>query len=163
MPDIHVSECRDIPAAAPLLYELIADYETGHPRILPKQYFGSLEVLRGGRGAGTRIRFTAKAFGRVHEHTGEITEPQPGTELKETLASGMVTTYRVVPLGPSAATVTITTEYSRPGPRGWVEKMLVAPYLRRVFLTELDQLAEVAAAELQVGSGLTMVVRSRSG
>ena len=148
MPDIHVSECRDIPAAAPLLYDLIADYQTGHPRILPKQYFGPLEVLRGGRGAGTRIRFTAKAFGREHEHTGEITEPRPGTELKETLVSGMVTTYRVEPRGPNAATVTITTEYSRPGPQGWIEKMLVPPYLRHVFVTELDQLAEVAAARV---------------
>lgn len=146
MPNIHVSESRRIPAAAPVLYDLIADYESGHPRILPKRYFGGLEVLRGGRGAGTTIRFTAKAFGGVHEHTGEITEPTPGTELKETLASGMVTTYRVVPQGPGSATVTITTAYARPGLRGWIERALVTPYLRRVFVAELEQLAEVATA-----------------
>lgn len=146
MARIHVSECREIPAPAGVIYELIADYESGHPRILPKQYFGGLEVLRGGRGAGTAIRFTAKAFGRVHEHTGEITEPQPGTEIRETLASGMVTTYRIVPQGPDAAKVTITTAYSRPGPQGWIERMLVPPYLRRVYVAELEQLAEVAAA-----------------
>jgi hypothetical protein len=146
MPDIHVSESREISAAAPVLYDLIADYETGHPRILPKRYFGALEVLVGGRGAGTTIRFTVRAFGGVHEHTGEITEPQPGTELKETLASGMVTTYRVVPQGPNTATVTITTAYSKAGPQGWIERMLVPPYLRRVYVAELEQLADVAAA-----------------
>lgn len=146
MPDIHVSESLKIPADAPVLYDLIADYEAGHPRILPRRYFGPLEVLRGGRGEGTTIRFTAKAFGGVHEHTGQITEPQPGTELKETLASGMVTTYRVVPAGPNTATVTITTAYSKPGALGWIERMFVPPYLRRVFLAELEQLAQVATA-----------------
>lgn len=146
MPHIHITESRTIPASAPVLYELIADYRTGHPSILPKRYFGPLEVLSGGRGAGTRIRFGARAFGRVHIHTGEISEPSPGTELKETLASGMVTTYRVEPRGPNATTVTISTEYSRPGLQGWVEKALVPSYLRRVYLAELAQLAQVAAA-----------------
>lgn len=145
MPNIRVSESRQIPAPAPLLYDLIADYRTGHPHILPPEYFGALEVLEGGRGAGTTIRFAMKAFGRVNVDTAHVTEPTPGRELRETLASGIETTFLVEPVGPAAATVTITTEYAKPGLRGWLERLLATSYLRRVYVAELAQLERVAA------------------
>lgn len=145
MPDIRISESRTIPAPAPVLYNLIADYRTGHPSILPKEYFGPLEVLSGGRGAGTKIRFAMRAFGRVSEDTAEISEPVPGKELRETLPSGIVTTFSVEPQDLNEATVTITTEYSKSGLGGWLEKILATRYLRRVYVAELAQLARVAA------------------
>jgi hypothetical protein len=145
MPDIRVSESRTIAAPAPVLYDLIADYSTGHPSILPKEYFGRLEVLSGGRGAGTKIRFAIKAFGRVIVDTAEITEPVPGRELRETLPSGIVTAFSVEPCGLNEATVTITTEYSKTGLKGWVEKILATRYLRRAYVAELSQLARVVA------------------
>lgn len=144
MPDIRVSESRTIPAAAAVLYDTIADYRSGHPRILPTKYFTSLEVLRGGYGAGTQIRFSMRAFGRATVETGDITEPAPGRVLRESLASGVVTTFVVEPRSESEATVTITTEYSRAGVRGWVERLLAPGYLRRVYAAELEQLARVA-------------------
>lgn len=145
MPDIRVSHSRTIPAPAAVLYDLIADYRTGHPRILPAEYFDSLEVLSGGHGAGTRIRFAMKAFGRVNVETAEITEPVPGRELRETLASGIVTTFSVEPRGPHEATVSIATAYAKAGLRGWLEKILATRYLRAVYVAELAQLARVAA------------------
>ena len=63
MPLINISVSESIDAPAASLYEIISDYKVGHPSILPAQYFGKLEVLEGGRGAGTRIRFEMKAFG----------------------------------------------------------------------------------------------------
>jgi len=145
MPPIRISESRTIPVPAPVLYDIIADYRNGHPHILPPEYFGRLDVLEGGRGAGTTIRFAMKAFGRVNVDTAQVTEPVPGTELRETLSSGIVTTFLVEPRSQDAATVTITTEYEKPGFLGWIEKWLATSYLRRVYVAELAQLARVGA------------------
>jgi hypothetical protein len=146
MPDILVSEGRTVAAPAAVAYELIADYHTGHPSILPSEYFGRLEVLAGGRGAGTRVRFEMKAFGRVNVAVAEVTEPVPGRELRETLSDGTVTTFLVEPLGPSECRVTFTTRYRRGGLRGWMERLIAPMYLRKVYVAELAQLDRVAMA-----------------
>ena len=145
MPHIDVSANATIPAPASLLYDIIADYKVGHPSILPPQYFGKLEVLEGGRGAGTRIRFEMKAFGATNVSVGEITEPVPGKELRETLTDGIVSTFIVDPVDTGKARVTITTAYEKGGFRGWVESLLAPRYLRQVYAAELAQLERVAA------------------
>ncbi len=145
MPAIEVSESRVIPAPAGVVYDIIADYRDGHPRILPPEYFGRLEVEAGGRGDGTRIRFEMKAFGRVTVSTGLITEPVPGRELRETLEGGIVTTFLVESLAAASARVTITTSYDKPGLRGWIERLVAPRYLRRVYAAELALLAQAAA------------------
>ena|SRR6186997_3393030 len=144
MPLISVSVSATIRAPASLLYEIIADYRVGHPSILPPQYFGRLDVLAGGRGAGTRIRFEMKAFGRTNVVTAEVSEPAPGRQLKETLSDGIVTTFLVEPVSPADARVTISTTYRKNGLRGWLEKVLAQRFLRRVYTAELAQLARVA-------------------
>ena len=146
MPDIIISEARTIAAPAQAIYDIIADYKVGHPSILPKEFFGRLDVLAGGRGAGTRIRFEMKAMGKVNIGEATITEPVPGRELRETLDTGIVTTFRVEPDGPDQARVTITTAYSKPGVRGWLEKLFATRYLRTVYVAELAQLERVATA-----------------
>lgn len=60
-----VSASALISAPAQRVYDLIADYHNGHPRILPKPYFISLEVEQGGYGAGTVINFQMKLMGRI--------------------------------------------------------------------------------------------------
>ena len=95
---IRVSKSAVIPAPAPLVYSLIADYREGHPRILPRRYFGRLEVEQGGFGAGTIIRYEIKLFGTERKVRAEITEPRPGMELVETdFATGARTTFTVAP------------------------------------------------------------------
>jgi hypothetical protein len=145
MPVINISVPATIRAPASLLYDIIADYKAGHPSILPPQYFGRLEVLAGGRGAGTRIRFEMKAFGKTNVGIAEVSEPVPGRELRETLSDGIVTTFLVEPVGAIEARVTISTTYQKRGLRGWLEKLLAPRYLRRVYGAELAQLARVAA------------------
>lgn len=146
MPAISISESAVIPAPAAVVYDVIADYNTGHPSILPPEYFGRLDVLAGGRGAGTKIRFEMKAFGRTNVATGDVTEPVPGRELRETLTTGIVTTFLVEPVQPSESRVTITTAYTKPGISGWIESLLAPGYLRRVYVAELAQLARVASS-----------------
>ena len=145
MPRINASATATIDAPAPVVYDIIADYRTGHPRILPPQYFGSLTVERGGRGAGTRITFEMKAFGRVHVSSAEVTEPQPGRRLVETIDTGIVTTFRVDPLDSGTSRVAIETAYDKPGIQGWIESLLSPPYLRKVYAAELALLAAEAA------------------
>lgn len=147
MPDIVVTESRNIPAPAQVLYDIIADYKAGHPSILPGEFFGRLDVLEGGRGAGTRIRFEMKAMGRVNVGAATITEPVPGRELRETLDTGIVTTFLVEPLAPDQSRVTITTAYSKPGLRGWMERLFATRYLRTVYIAELAQLERVASTK----------------
>lgn len=66
MPTIFASESLTIAAPASDVYRILADYRDGHKRILPPQFFGRLDLLAGGRGAGTKIRFEMKAFGRTN-------------------------------------------------------------------------------------------------
>ena len=146
MPAIDVSESATIPAPAEVAYDIIADYHTGHPSILPPEYFGRLDVLSGGRGAGTKIRFEMKSFGRVVVATGDVTEPIPGRELRETLTSGIVSTFLVEPLAPNECRVTINTRDEKPGLGGWIESLLAPRFLRRVYVAELAQLGRVAVS-----------------
>ena len=148
MPEITVAESRSIPAPAQVIYDIIADYQVGHPSILPPEFFGRLEVLAGGRGAGTRIRFEMKAMGKVSVGEATITEPVPGRELRETLTTGIVTTFQVEPETSAQSRVTIRTTYSKPGLVGWLERLFATRFLRRVYVAELEQLARVAAARI---------------
>jgi len=136
-----------IAAPADRVYDVIADYETGHPRILPGPWFSNLVVIEGGRGAGTRFRFDVRAFGKTQTSVGVVTEPRPGRELVETYPdSGVVTTFRVEPLADRHTRVTFdTTMPRRPGLAGWIERLATPSFLRRVYDAELANLARVAA------------------
>lgn len=52
-----------INAPAGDIYDIIADYKRGHPRIVPPRYFRNLKVIGGGYGDGTMIEFDMVAFG----------------------------------------------------------------------------------------------------
>ena len=98
-PEKHiVSASATIPARRERVYSLIADYNDGHPRILPKQFM-SLVVEQGGVGAGTIIRFQMRVFGKKQTFRAAITEPERGRVLVETDldTNGAVTTFTVNP------------------------------------------------------------------
>jgi hypothetical protein len=147
-PEKHiVSASATIPARRERVYSLIADYNDGHPRILPKQ-FTSLVVEQGGVGAGTLIRFQMRIFGRKQAFRAAITEPDPGRVLVETDldANGAVTTFTVNPgSAPADSHVTISTELRvRSGFLGKIEKTLSTLLLRPTYVQELENLARVA-------------------
>ena len=62
------------------VYATIADYQHGHPNILPKESLYDLQVEHGGYGVGTIIRFKMKALGVEQSFYQRVSEPEPGRE-----------------------------------------------------------------------------------
>lgn len=130
-----------IAAAPEQIYAVFADYHTHHPAILPKQFFGPLEVLEGGRGAGTLIHVITKSFGKEQRLTMRVTEPEPGRKLQETeVDTGMQTTFSVEPSEqPGQTRVGITIAWDgKPGLAGFFERLLMPAGMRMVFRKELE-------------------------
>lgn len=147
MNSYQVTASAAINAPAAQVYAILADYHDGHPRILPKPYFAACEVVRGGIGAGTIIRFQTRALGKVRNFSVSISEPEPGRVLKETdLVSGVATTFTVNPrANEKHAQVTITSELkARDGMRGRLERFLSTLLLRYIYFQELKLLAAFA-------------------
>ena len=145
-----ISTSALISAPVSKLYDLIADYRNGHPRILPKPYFVSLHVEQGGYGAGTVIHFQMQLMGRIQSFHSTITEPEPGHTLVETdINTGAVTTFTVDPRSDGQeAFVTIATITTVPdGIFGKIQGWLTTQLLLPIYEKELDQLAAVANAE----------------
>src|SRR5215470_19636891 len=78
----EVSCTAKVDAPATTVYRVIADYNNGHPRILPSA-FRNLVVEKGGVGAGTQTRFDVRAFGQTQSIRHEVFEPEPGRVLLE--------------------------------------------------------------------------------
>jgi len=144
---VEVSAVVDAPAER--IYNVLADYESGHPSILPKPYFTDLQVVEGGRGAGTVIFVKMSVMGANREYQMRVTEPQPGRVLQEEdKDAGVLTTFTVEPVAANQSRVTIsTTTQTSPGLMGWLEKVTTPPIARRIYREELEQLATVVAPE----------------
>jgi Polyketide cyclase / dehydrase and lipid transport len=147
-PERHViSASATIPARRERVYSLLADYNDGHLRILPKQ-FTSLVVEEGGVGAGTVIRVQMNLLGKKQTYHAAISEPEPGRVLVETnlATNSWVTTFTVnAGSAPADSNVTISTELPvRSGLPGKVERVVSTLLLRPIYVKELENLARVA-------------------
>jgi hypothetical protein len=150
MPEIQVASSAVVAAPPPVVYGLIADYDQGHPSILPPKYFQNFRVEQGGVGAGTRISFEMRSFGRVRQFHGRVSEPEPGRVLCETYPDlAMATTFTVDPVDAGRnSRVTIATRYTKAGLAGWIERWLAAGFLRAVYAAELRELGVQASARM---------------
>ena len=154
MPRHQVSAEAVVDAPAGRTYAVIADYRDGHPHILPRPPFVSLDVEQGGTGAGTVIRFQMRVFGRVRTFRAAITEPEPGRVLAETdLDTGTLTTFTVVPVedGRKSRVIITTDIETRGGLLGRLERFLVTRLLRPVYQREIEQLGAVASQRAKHG------------
>jgi hypothetical protein len=147
-PTTHIiSVAATIPARPERVYALIANYNDGHRRIIPKQ-FSDITVEQGGIGAGTVIRFEMTVAGKKQTYRAAISEPEPGRVLVETYLepAGTITTFRVEQgSAPADSHVTISTELPvRSGLVGLIEKTAVSFLLRSIYQKELANLARVA-------------------
>lgn len=79
------SATKIIKAPVEVIYKILADYRSGHPLILPRKYFHSLEVEEGRFGEGTVIRFQMRLLGQTRSFRLLNTEPEPGRILQETV------------------------------------------------------------------------------
>lgn len=140
----RVEHSARVAASAARVYDVLADYRDGHPRILPPQ-FRNLVVDRGGRGAGTQTHFEMKAFGRIQKFRHAVEEPEPGRVLLERdLDTDATTTFVVDPSG-DGSQVTITTELPlKPGLAGRIERFLATRYLLGIYREEVKKLEQVA-------------------
>jgi hypothetical protein len=147
MPTHTVSVSALIPAPAARIYNLIADYRNGHPRILPKPPFVELNVEEGGVGAGTVINFQMRLMGQLRYYRAVVSEPEPGRRLVETnIVGGGISTFVVDPVGEAQARVTISTEVEvRAGFAGKIEGWFTTQMLQPTYVRELAQLAAVAS------------------
>ena len=144
MTQIHAQAAAAMDAPAKIVYNILADYQVGHPAILPKPYFTGISVEQGGRGAGTVIKTRMNVMGAERTFYMTVAEPQPGRVLVESDGT-TTTTFTVEPLGKGTCRVTIATD-TRPSPglQGWIESLFSPPFLRRVYRQELENLAEYA-------------------
>jgi hypothetical protein len=142
-------------APAETIYEILADYCTKHPLILPKPYFLSLDVEEGGMGEGTTVNFKMRVLGRTQSFRSLITEPVPGRTLLETdLHSGVSTRFDLSPLesGPHTQ-VTISTELRN---QGLLEGLLAKLLLQKIYRQELKLLANLAEHPVRHASSVTL-------
>lgn len=141
---VTITASRHIRAPARRVYDLLADYNVGHPSILPPKYFTRLDVEKGGLGAGTVFRATMRVLGSEHTFRAAVTEPEPGRVLVETdLATGLVTTFTVDPRGSDESHLTFETKLpQRRGVQGFVERLVSRALLPRVYRDEQQLIAE---------------------
>jgi hypothetical protein len=144
MSQVNVAVSATINAPTTEVYPILADYRNHHPHILPKAYFTGLEVEEGGTGAGTVFQAGLKMMGQEQRFRMRVTEPEPGRVIAETdLDTDLVTRFIVEPRGQDQSEVTIATTFQpRAGLKGWLERLVLPGYLRRVYRVELQQLDE---------------------
>lgn len=145
----HIEAEALVKAPATQVYALIADYNTGHPRILPKPPFVSLGVDEGGVGAGTKMHFTTRVMGQTRTLHSIVTEPEPGRVLVETNEDGGVSTFTVEPRdGGQHAFVRIESDLPVPdGLAGKIQAWLIKRILQPTYGREIAQLEAVAIAD----------------
>lgn len=149
MRQIYVKASAVLNAHPENVYAAIADYQHGHPHIVPKENFSDLQVERGGYGAGTIHSFKFKAMGVVKTFRQCVTEPQPGRVLVEQdidAPQNTTTTFTVIPVenGQKARVEIATTMNPSSGLTGVVERVVVPVINRRVYRKELKLLEAFA-------------------
>lgn len=139
----RVSASARVPAPPAQVYAVIADYRRHHPNIVPPEYFGRLDVLEGGVGAGTRTRVEMHVLGKSRVFEQVVTEPEPGRVLMEANQDGSgLTTFTVEAAGAGESHVTIATDIAvQPGFMGFLERLATSILLPRIYRSELARLA----------------------
>jgi Polyketide cyclase / dehydrase and lipid transport len=146
VPPFRLAVERLLDAPADLLYHCLADYQHHHrPGGFLPPAFTDLQVLRGGFGAGTVIRFTTTLLGRSATRTHEVSEPEPGRVLVES-GAGEGSTFTVEPRG-QRTLVRIDTVLQAPGLEGVLLRLLGPRLLRPLLLDELARLERYARAQ----------------
>ncbi len=144
---------RHIDASAEVVYHLLSDYRDHHrPGGFLPGAFSNQEILSGGIGAGTVVRYLLTTGNRPRLITSRIDEPVAGRTLVET-ANGIETTFTVEPSG-DGALVRFDTLLEEDGLDGLLTWLFAARLLRPIYEEELDRLETAARAHQPVGVGI---------
>jgi polyketide cyclase/dehydrase/lipid transport protein len=143
MAQVEATTQREIAATTQTVFDTLADYREGRPKLLPENY-SEYEVREGGDGAGTLVHWKLQATKkRVRDCLLEVTEPAEGELVEKDRNSSMVTTWRVTPgAGEGTSRVTVTTVWNGAGGiGGFFEKTFAPKGLARIHDAVLARLA----------------------
>lgn len=147
MAEINVSALAMVHAPPDDVRAAIADYRDVRPAILTKQ-FRDYQVIDGGHGAGSRVRWTLKPgrWGKRGTREWEVlVEESDGEVIERDTRSDVVTTWTVLP-GPDQRSVVKVT-LSWPGAEGFagMRERSHAGRLRRAYGEMLNELRDRVA------------------
>ena len=143
MSTIRVSADSDVAAPAERVYRVLSNYREHHPKVLPAA-FSNFEVVEGGTGAGTVMRFDMTVMGRTQSARHRVEEPEPGRMLREIdLDRDLQTTFTVTPRG-DGSNVRIDTVWNEGGLMGPVMKVLAPRLLGPIYREELRNIDRYA-------------------
>jgi Polyketide cyclase / dehydrase and lipid transport len=147
----RISAQRLIDAPAEVLYHCISDYVQHHrPEGFLPPAFSDLEILRGGVGAGTEVRWVINAGGRRRAVSATISEPVPGRRLVET-GSEIETTFMVEPTS-RGTWVRFDTTIDDGGLQGVLTRLFAARMFVPVYEEELRRLEVYARAHPSIAA-----------
>ena len=150
MPAYYFSAASTIHAAPALVWDILADYQKGHPQVVAQSALADYHVEAGGYGEGTVIRFAFKVAGTTRQMHQRILTPEPGRVLVERdIAGAGQTTFTLTSQDAGASTlVDILTEVpSHAGVAGVIERAmarLIAPTMQKLYREELANLDRLA-------------------
>ena len=155
MRPFHFAAERLVDAPASVVYHCIRDY-VAHHRHQPEGFlptaFTRLDVLEGGVGAGTLIRFTTRVGGKSTTRTQRVTEPEPGRVLKEN-GDNEGSTFIVEPRGDQRCLVRIETILQSSGVEGWLMPIVGPRIMRSLYDEELTNLEHYAQSHARSAVG----------
>ncbi len=150
MPNVTFEESQLIHTSPKAVYDLLADYEYGHPLILPKPYFSDLKILQGGTGGGTIIEVVMEVFGVKRTLHMEVVEIEAGRVLAEFDHDAGIETHFICDEVDSGCLLTIrTTMQFADGVVGFIEKLTTPRITRNIYRKELQLIAEHCEKDLQ--------------
>lgn len=146
MSTVSATTTRRIDAPAERVLAALADYRGTRPRLLPEQ-FTDYEVVEGGEGPGTQVRWKLHATKkRVRDVLAVVSSTDRHALVESDENSSMVTTWRVETDGPDASEVVVTSEWNGAGGIGGFFERTFAPRgLDRIYGELLDNLADAVA------------------
>src|ERR1700733_2801341 len=102
-------------------FAAVADYQNVRPKILSPQY-SEYQVLQGGQGQGTVVKWNVQANVDVAGHT----------VIEKDANSSMVTNWTVAPAGPGSSVTVKTSWTGAGGVKGFFEKTFAPLGLKRI-------------------------------
>jgi hypothetical protein len=154
MSTFHFAAERLLHAPADVVYHCLADYHAHHRAAADGGFlppiFTRLEVLEGGVGGGTLMRFTTSVGGRSATRTQRVSEPEPGRVLLES-GDGEGSVFTVQPEG-SATRLRIETTLRAPGLEGLIMRWFGARVLGPLYADEMSRLEHYAQAHAAVAA-----------
>ncbi|WP_438290776.1 SRPBCC family protein [Streptomyces sp. HUAS TT7] len=143
MAQVEATTERIVAADAETVFDTLADYKDGRPKLLP-EHFSEYQVREGGDGEGTLVHWKLQATSkRVRDCLLEVTEPTDGQLVEKDRNSSMVTTWTVTPAGEGRSKVVVSTVWNGAGGiGGFFERTFAPKGLGRIYDAMLAKLAE---------------------